>query len=331
MMFAYDDNRQLISAETAKSKIQHYCPDCAEPVQLKQGSIRIAHFAHLRENSCQGLSESESQEHLGLKKLFFKAGKIFDEAWEIEHPIQRLSQRPDLLLEELAVEIQCSTIKLSRLAERMDGYRKAGFQDWWLLGTKLWPKKSWTALHKYICSYHPQKGIYIWMIDAQKIYLRYQIKKMEGEVSFLERTWRLGSTAPTKIFYSVPLTVKKIRYQEIMVTRQRHSLEKGIVRADLQLRPVQQFFYEQRQHILHLPHWFYLPSEFGFLLGEDILVFRYLFARHKGDPKDIISGFVNYRKAADHFWQFPRISKSEIIKALYRETTQLSRIKIFRK
>ncbi len=49
-------------------------------------------------------------------------GNRFEEAWKMEQPLPDLPQRPDLLHEHLAVEIQCSSLKSVRLQERIDGY-----------------------------------------------------------------------------------------------------------------------------------------------------------------------------------------------------------------
>ncbi len=77
-----------------------------------------------------------------MKQLFYTWGNRFEEAWKMEQPLPDLPQRPDLLHEHLAVEIQCSSLKSVRLQERIDGYAQKNYRDWWLLGNRYGPKKN---------------------------------------------------------------------------------------------------------------------------------------------------------------------------------------------
>ena len=57
----------------------------------------------------------------------------------LEPLLHKISQRPDLLVQsgqaEYPIEFQCSTIPISHLEERTDGYRRAGMEPIWILHT----------------------------------------------------------------------------------------------------------------------------------------------------------------------------------------------------
>lgn len=158
----------MIPASESHEGTSFYCPDCGERLIRKAGKVKIPHFAHRCSGECHGLSEGETPEHLELKQLFFSWGNQFEHDWKLEAPLSDLPQRPDLLQNKLAVEIQCSSIKGARLAERMAGYRQQGYQDWWLLGKKLWPTDKFSALQKQFCSFDKERGLHLWLVEKSR-------------------------------------------------------------------------------------------------------------------------------------------------------------------
>lgn len=128
MLFAYTKEKEMIPASESHEDTSFYCPDCGERLIRKVGKVKIPHFAHRCSGDCHGLSEGETPEHLELKQLFFSWGNQFEDDWKLESPLSDLPQRPDLLQNKLAVEIQCSSIKGARLVERMAGYRQQGYK-----------------------------------------------------------------------------------------------------------------------------------------------------------------------------------------------------------
>ena len=54
--YAYTSDKQLVSPEIASKDIDYFCPECENPVILRKGEVRIAHFAHLPdvETNCTG-------------------------------------------------------------------------------------------------------------------------------------------------------------------------------------------------------------------------------------------------------------------------------------
>jgi hypothetical protein len=67
--FAVDNDDQLHSPASARRGRNYFCPSCREPVILKQGEVRAAHFAHKVCDTCN----QESIVHKTAKLLIQKA------------------------------------------------------------------------------------------------------------------------------------------------------------------------------------------------------------------------------------------------------------------
>ncbi|EOA3459960.1 competence protein CoiA [Enterococcus hirae] len=119
MMVAIDKHGKRYLATTCTKRQSLFCPACKEPVILKTGQQKTAHFAHKNLQDCFGFSEKETTEHLQLKKYFFEWCRQF-----VTHPpvleayLPALRQRPDILCGDLAIEIQCSVLAYERMKER---------------------------------------------------------------------------------------------------------------------------------------------------------------------------------------------------------------------
>ncbi|WP_353056604.1 competence protein CoiA [Sporosarcina luteola] len=143
-----DEGKMIIlSAELERHELRRwrqtrsfYCPQCKGQVQLKVGDIVIPHFAHKRDTACSAsFSEGESQQHLNGKRLLYQFLVNVQMEVELEPTLNRILQRPDLLVKtgkkSYPIEFQCSTIPISLLEERTEGYRKAGMDPIWILHT----------------------------------------------------------------------------------------------------------------------------------------------------------------------------------------------------
>lgn len=319
MLFAYSEAHELISAAETKNEQKFFCPDCKEPLIRKAGKIKIPHFAHTSNNECFGLSEGETFEHLQLKQLFFKWGNRFEEDWRIEEPLSDLAQRPDLLQKRLAVEIQCSPLKSTRLAERIHGYRQKGYQDWWLLGQKLWPTERLTHLQKQFCSFDKEKGVHLWLVEEERIRLLYHIHEV-NKLIYCEECWSSFAQPLREIFQTSVIKRPPHLFPTIeSINERKRELSLKIVQSNPKIRVLQQFFYQEHKHLLYLPNWVYLPSRYFFFYQEDILLFRYLFQRENKNASQIFHKFLTYRKENQQEWSFPRIEQQEIMERLYLE------------
>lgn len=152
MLIARNVNGELIQAyqaskEKAKNGEMYYCPACKGKLVLKKGNIMIAHFAHHQHADCAVFSEGETLPHLKGKQLLFE--KFKSEGFEVtlECWLPALQQRPDLLLvladgKEIAVEYQCSPISPSDLLARTRGYKRFGYEVWWICGINYQPESA---------------------------------------------------------------------------------------------------------------------------------------------------------------------------------------------
>ncbi|MDN4606863.1 competence protein CoiA [Sporosarcina highlanderae] len=143
-----EDGRTIIlSADLKREELRKwretrsfFCPQCRGPVQLKVGNIVVPHFAHLKDTTCRtSFSEGESPQHLTGKLLLHQLLTANSQNTVLEPLLAEISQRPDLLIlneqEKIPIEFQCSTIPISLLEERTDGFRKIGMPPIWILHT----------------------------------------------------------------------------------------------------------------------------------------------------------------------------------------------------
>lgn len=94
----------------------------------------------MKDASCSTLfSEGESQEHLRGKQQLYGLLQQHVKKVELEPFLKMLSQRPDILVttqsESIPIEFQCSTIPISAIESRSDGYRSSGMKPIWILHT----------------------------------------------------------------------------------------------------------------------------------------------------------------------------------------------------
>ena len=173
MFLAGDEKGDLVnSLEDDLVKQDYTCPACGSIVQLRRGQNKRAHFAHQSLKNCQLFHENESPEHLGNKQALFYWAKKDDEV-SLEFPISQCQQIADILVRgNLALEIQCSPIRQSILAERSRGYRSHGFKVLWLLGEKLWLKERLTQLQRGFLYFSNNMGFYVWELDLKNELLR---------------------------------------------------------------------------------------------------------------------------------------------------------------
>lgn len=74
---ALDNMGQLWSPVNANKGINYFCPNCYKPVILKKGDIRVPHFAHKPNNTCNQETVIHKTAKLIIKKIIdeWKSGK----------------------------------------------------------------------------------------------------------------------------------------------------------------------------------------------------------------------------------------------------------------
>ena len=180
------------------------CLICRKVVRLKKGKVMRPHFAHVTLADCPLHHESESQEHIELKASLYRWGKEETKA-EVESYLPEFQQIADLLFpdQKLALEVQCSSLSLKRLRERSDAYRKHGYQVYWLLGEKLWLKKSLSALQEGLVYFSQNRGFHLWELDLrrQEVRLHYLIHQdLRGHLHYKTQFFPFYETSLLEVF-----------------------------------------------------------------------------------------------------------------------------------
>ncbi|MDR3241526.1 MAG: hypothetical protein LBT37_05090 [Lactobacillaceae bacterium] len=145
MLIAINQENKLIQADDAKRGIPYFCPSCRQAVTVRQGEIKIKHYAHRDLTECDTLAEGESVEHLQgkiqLRDYFEQQGYTV----ELETYLPQLKQRPDLLVKkagrDFVIEYQCAPISINRLKERNVGYASMHLPVLWVLGAPYQQKQ----------------------------------------------------------------------------------------------------------------------------------------------------------------------------------------------
>ncbi|HFI0029105.1 TPA: competence protein CoiA [Streptococcus suis] len=196
MLVALDEDRQIFNLlENPAPQGRYSCPGCGGLVRYKSGKVLRSHFAHVTLRDCHYFSENESAQHLSLKSCLY-SWLIKAEQVELEKCLPSIGQVADLFVNNsLALEVQCSSLPISRLQVRTQAYRESGYQVLWLLGKDLWPKERLTNLHKQFLSFSMNMGFHLWELDDEKneLRLRYLIHEdLRGKVHCLTKAFPFG-------------------------------------------------------------------------------------------------------------------------------------------
>ncbi|WP_105207467.1 competence protein CoiA [Streptococcus suis] len=196
MLVALDEDRQIFNLlENPAPQGRYSCPGCGGLVRYKSGKVLRSHFAHVTLRDCTYFSENESAQHLSLKSEIY-SWLVEKEQVELEKCLPKIGQVADLLVNNgLALEVQCSSLPISRLQVRTKAYYDTGYQVVWLLGKDLWLKERLTNLHKQFLSFSMNMGFHLWELDNEKkeLRLRYLIHEdLRGKVHCLTKVFPFG-------------------------------------------------------------------------------------------------------------------------------------------
>ena len=184
MLVAVNAHNQHVYAldEQKNTHQKFYCPQCNEPVFLKKGLIKQAHFTHFKNSNCAIFSEGETEEHVLGKSLLYQWFTQQDIPCQLEAYLPNLKQRPDLLiwLDEqtpIAIEFQCSALSAQRMIERTSGYNENGYKVYWILGHNYHLKDKITKFQRLFVNEHKALGCYFLElhVNLKKLTIHYQI------------------------------------------------------------------------------------------------------------------------------------------------------------
>jgi competence protein CoiA len=134
-----NDNR--IEADIAERGQDYVCPNpkCNQPVILKRGRIKIAHFAHKPPMDCTWAS-GETHAHLEAKKLFRDSFASRGLRAEVEFIVPSLptDRRADVMVwspagVRAAIELQHTSIDIKEIEKRAFSYAREGIAQVWIL------------------------------------------------------------------------------------------------------------------------------------------------------------------------------------------------------
>lgn len=256
MFIACNQENQLVNVldQLLDKKEKYHCPACQGKLRLKQGQIMQSHFAHVSLDDCHYMSENESAQHLELKATCYRWLKKNAKEVAIENYLPQIQQIADVWVENhLALEIQCSSLSVTRLQERTQAYHHAGYQVLWLLGKDLWLKERLTSLHKQFLSFSQNRGFHLWELDDAKkeLRLRYLIHEdWHGKVQCLTQTFPFEE--------GDLLSILRSPYQA-------QALSSFEAKMDAQLSR-----YIAQQLFFQTPKWMILQEQ-AYLKGENLL------------------------------------------------------------
>ena len=288
------------------------CPGCKQPVVLKRGRVKMPHFAHSKRAQCNSFSEGETMEHLQNKALM--------QQWsggQLEAYLPKLQQRPDVLWQQVAIEVQCSRLSLERLVERVVNYRKHGYTSWWLLGQHFIPKKHWNKLQQG-CSYFTKNlGTHLWTIQQGKIVLYYQVRQhFRYGCLYQQQVWtqenHLREILGFQVQQELKMTWDEAEYQQY--------IQRKLLQKDPLVLTLQALLYAKRLLIQQLAPWCYASSAYFFYFQHRLLYLRAMFIETTHFEEWLIT-----LKQLSYPWPFPLANQSIILWEVYQECQRLAR------
>ncbi len=129
MFIGIDINKNRISAKEAIKGEEYRCPLCDEKLELRQGEVRIPHFAHWKNRACiDSWSHDMSEWHYTWQDQFPT------EQQEVVVEFEGKKHRADVLIKEhkVVIEFQHSNLSAEEFDERNTFYNNCGYHVIWL-------------------------------------------------------------------------------------------------------------------------------------------------------------------------------------------------------
>ncbi|MBO0440442.1 competence protein CoiA [Candidatus Enterococcus ikei] len=334
MFNAYTEEKEIITLRNKSREVieqlkekKHFCPACNQPVRIKNGKVKIPHFSHYSHSCCSLFSEGETLEHLTLKEVFAKWCEQECIDYELEKYLPTLNQRPDLLIGNIAVEIQCSPLSIQRLTERTQNYQKHGYLPIWICGKKVFSnQQSLGELAKNLCCYSDTLGFYLWAADweTEELTLCFHMEEdWKKRLYVSKKSWSFYANFLLDIlnFPNKDQIYIKRKFKICALIQEYHyDLNRKLFTRDEQVRGLQSILYNNRFHVLYLPFWFYYPGLHIFCCrGSDMVLKVRIWKLVQFFDQNVITHVElvkvlkkEIRYASELFYEFPNIPFSAI-------------------
>lgn len=321
MLLAMNEQQMMTYAHHAERSQYYFCPACKQPVQLKRGKNKIAHFAHFKHQACESFSEGETAEHLRSKNQLYQWLLQQNFPVQMEAYLPQLKQRPDILVGKIAIEIQCSPLSTTRFQERNQGYFSKGYHPWWIVGSKLQPKNHQLRplVKAMLCRGAKQAAFQFFGFDEGNQFLLCY--------SNLRWHYRRGYFYDCQEFPLDKLKLKSVFQLQLpsvepfswTAKEYQFYLQNQLFHRQQHIMGLQEFCYIHHKNILDLPRWCYLSSPYHVLFEHDLLVLRMLYLQAES--------YLIWLKALKNFcftWDYSFLKQAEILKEVFFECEKLS-------
>ena len=205
MLSAYDkDNGYVLAMEVHKNNGPFHCPECEGELTLKQGRVKIAHFAHLPDSDCSYASEPESVEHIAAKLEIYEALRTQPGVSKLQVERYLKEVRPDVSFyfenRYIAIEVQISPLSFNELIRRTKAYTQKNIYVLWMpilpmdvFSGRYAPKEWERNLHELY-----EGVVYYWLSGLKVV-------PVEFEEYLLSPSWYSSNEKPSKRFITPSL------------------------------------------------------------------------------------------------------------------------------
>lgn len=283
LLIALNEKNLSIHANTIEEdnriKNSYYCPSCKEGVFLKKGVMKAPHFSHFKKTTCLLFSEGETKEHLEGKQLlyewFMKQGLIC----QLEAYLPDLNQRPDLLVwispkKAVAIEFQCSSLSFKKMKERTAGYKKNGYDVFWIVGSEFKLDERITAFQRLFIYSNNKVTSSLFFLDTINktisVYSNIQQESLTQRITYDSNVIALDrfalSDLPillTKLTIRKKVETCKSFCQSKQLLNSHNYLNRGRMYQTPELVSFQKYIYQRGDSLISLPKeiYFIVPGE----------------------------------------------------------------------
>lgn len=165
-----NDGQKILARDSQKNDGPFLCPKCHHEVILRKGQVKVHHFAHKPPVLCQ-YGQGESEYHRACKQSIFDFLNQSEDVTDCELEKDLGKVVPDIYFVKdtvkVAIEVQISSLTMSKIIERTEEYNRLGVYVLWLpvfddaLEEEMYAPKQW---EKWIhATYYGR--VYYWLQD----------------------------------------------------------------------------------------------------------------------------------------------------------------------